>query len=256
MILYIDYRESWFINKIRNVTNNAIDATAKMFNVTIGKVDVECMICNLEVGDFIIGNSLDSDIQLVIERKTYADLSSSITDGRFRQQKERLVSSTHDPGKVMYVLEGSKKSVSSRSAIINGAILNMILKHQFKVLATDSTNDTFDNIVAIYKKIVSGEMTTGPTTNPTSMTCPPVKLISKKEAVGNNIFATQLTAITGVSYKIALCITQKYKNGGELFGAYTSCEGIKENMLADIQVTNTRKLGKALSAKIYAAFFE
>jgi ERCC4-type nuclease len=251
MILYIDYREKWFIERLRHLTDAHIDVTANMFNVTVGKVQVECIVTNLEVGDFIIGDSLDSDIRLLVERKTYGDLSSSIKDGRFRQQKQRLLDSVKDPAKIMYIVERG----SASSNIIRGAILNLMLKHNYKVLLTESQADTFEHLVTIYKKFKNGDI--GAADN--KPVDAPVKLISKKDAVGEDIFATQLTAITGVSYNIALCITKHYRNAGELIDAYrstsitSSLSETRENLLSTIMITPKRKVGKALSKKIYTA---
>lgn len=263
MILYIDFRERWFIENIREFTNHHIDITSNMFNVTIHNVELECIVTNLEVGDFIIGTSLDTDIKLVIERKTYSDLTSSITDGRFRQQKQRLQDSVNDASKIMYIIEtrsAETRSAETRSAetraaktqaMTRGAILNLILKHNYKVLKTDSTDDTIIQLVTIYKKIKEDNLVTAATKNVDA----PVKLISKKQAVDGNIFATQLSAITGVSYSTALCITKHYKNAKELIDAYRQSDSA-DNLLADISVTDKRRVGKALSKKIYYALCE
>lgn len=252
MILYIDYRESWFIQKLKDLTDTSI---GKMCKITIGKNILECIVTNLEVGDFVIGNSLDNDIHLVIERKTYDDLASSITDGRFRQQKQRLIDSIGDLSKILYILEGHKKTVysnsTSKNSMINGAILNLILKHQFKVVTTDNHDDSFNTIISIYKKCKEKLSTNENTVAPT-------RLISKGESISHNLFALQLSVIPGISYRIASQITEVYKNMNELTNAYNNCVDVKckINMLSHLQISEKRKLGKALSKKIYDSIHE
>ena len=250
MILYVDFRERWFIEHLRTLTSHHIDVTSNMFNVTVSNVQLECIVTNLEVGDFIIGTSLDTDIKLVIERKTYGDLTSSITDGRFRQQKQRLYDSVNDASKIMYMIENPKVSIPPKAlAMTRGAILNLMLKHNYKVLKTESKDETFQQIVTIYKKFKEDKVVADKNVDA------PVKLISKKQAVDGNIFATQLSAITGVSYTTALCITKYYKNAKELIEAYNQTDSA-EILLADIAVNDKRRIGKALSKKIYSSLCE
>ena len=44
---------------------------------------------NLELGDILV--KYDNELLLIIERKTLSDLASSVKDGRYKQQKIRLL---------------------------------------------------------------------------------------------------------------------------------------------------------------------
>ena len=89
-ILYIDNRESGLIENFKE-----FGANLKQFRVEV---------CALKVGDILISRNVpcepksdsNSDIYknavLIFERKTCADLLSSINDGRYREQKSRLLS--------------------------------------------------------------------------------------------------------------------------------------------------------------------
>ena len=57
---------------------------------------------NLELGDFVI--RLDNADFLVFERKTIPDLAASIKDGRYADQKQRLLAH-YDPSKVFTSLK-------------------------------------------------------------------------------------------------------------------------------------------------------
>ena len=59
---------------------------------------------NLEIGDIII--YINEKPTILIERKTVKDLASSITDGRLREQKFRISSSSIPKDKIIYLIEG------------------------------------------------------------------------------------------------------------------------------------------------------
>ena len=48
---------------------------------------------NLDLGDIQFVDLISKEIIIIIERKTYADLSASIKDGRYKEQKERMIHS-------------------------------------------------------------------------------------------------------------------------------------------------------------------
>ena len=79
--------------------------------------DVEVTVRRLEVGDYCI------DDRFVVERKTFADFSGSVCDGRFFRQACRLASS---PKRSVLILEGSSagRSTLSREAL-QGALITL-----------------------------------------------------------------------------------------------------------------------------------
>lgn len=253
MQLLIDFREKWAVKK---VTSSDVNPPLTEGTTIVNGVSVNYCIANLEVGDFIIKDS-EGNILIIVERKTIRDLSASITDGRFRQQKERLFESTNDPCKILYILEGDKgstlvpRSESQKGllpqTIIDGSIHNLIFRHKFKVVWTDGQSDTLNNIALLYKKFENREFDT--VTQPV----PPTKLVQKGSKISNNVFALQLSAIPGVSYATALVLSKSYKSMKNLVDAYntTESEKDKESMLSNVQLTEKRKLGNALSRKIY-----
>lgn len=66
-------------------------------------------VARLDIADFRLEDSKDNNQKIIlIERKTWSDLSSSLKDGRFREQRSRLLMSMKDnPNiKVCYLIEG------------------------------------------------------------------------------------------------------------------------------------------------------
>lgn len=252
MYLLIDYREKSFINILQQYFDNNELVHDTLLECNINNINIKFKITNLSIGDFLFGEcETQEKITLIVERKTIKDLCASITDGRFRQQKERLLESTQDPDKITYILEGNKRGLKTgiSHTIIDSSILNLLYRHKYKVICTENEQDTFNNIILLYKKLQSNEfdMITKPTA--------PTKVLSKGEKIKENILAAQLCIIPGVSYSTAIIISKVYTTMKNLIHSYNALEELelKYNMLSVIQITEKRKLGNALSKKIYQA---
>ena len=208
--------------------------------------ELELDILSLPIGDFIIEKEKD-DIY-IIERKTISDLSASIKDGRFREQKQRLLESVKNESNIIYIIEGKWTSKLLSKEIIDSAILNLIFLHNYKVIRTNSCEETAQILCRLYKKIEKGDFTNIKQVNP-------IKLIGKGEKQKTRIFENQLCMISGVSMKIAEQIKMKYQNMFCLINEYNKkeTEEEKEKLLIDISITDKRKIGKAMSKKIYTS---
>ena len=115
---------------------------------------------NLSLGDFtwIYKDQLDGEeymIDFIIERKTLNDLSASILDGRYNEQKYRLKNSPYK--NIYYLFEGTELNTHSNANIskdaINTAINNTINIHDIKFYRTFSTKDTVDKLIEIDSNI-------------------------------------------------------------------------------------------------------
>ena len=91
--LRIDTRETELYKKCeQQISNTSVFKDIKLHSET------------LPLGDIIISNG-NHDL-LVIERKTIADLSSSIKDGRYDEQSYRLNGLPHHNHNIIYLIEG------------------------------------------------------------------------------------------------------------------------------------------------------
>ena len=111
---------------------------------------------NLSLGDFtwIYKDQLDGEeymIDFIIERKTLNDLSSSILDGRYNEQKYRLKNSQYK--NTYYLFEGTELNTHNNSNIskdsINTAINNTLNIHNIKFFRTLSTKDTVNKLIEL-----------------------------------------------------------------------------------------------------------
>ena len=115
---------------------------------------------NLSLGDFtwIYKDQLDGEeymIDFIIERKTLNDLSASILDGRYNEQKYRLKNSPYK--NIYYLFEGTELNTHNNSNIskdaINTAINNTINIHDINFYRTLSTKDTVNKLIEIDSNI-------------------------------------------------------------------------------------------------------
>ena len=98
----------------------------------------------LDLGDIIFKK--DGEEILVVERKTLGDLYSSIQDGRYKEQKIRMMNN-YPIEKIVYIIEGdisqqNIKFFKNSKSITNGALLNMTFRDNIKILRTKDINET------------------------------------------------------------------------------------------------------------------
>ena len=248
LIIDIDYREQKLLKLINPSDNNTIVAGDTIYGpVTYNNIQLYYKISNLPLGDFIYKNDDESSIYYIIERKSISDLAGSIKDGRFRDQKERLSETKND---IIYIIEGNIGKNGKVGGIckstIKSSIINLQVKHKFHVFKTDSEADTLEYLLLLYKKInENGGVSDFQKIKPVTM---------KKKSNASSVYVNQLMMISGVSKVIADKIDEVYKSLYQLINTYNNCSVIDgENLLSNIQITNKRKLGKALSKKIHNA---
>ena len=101
---------------------------------------------NLPLGDILI-HSEKEDLQLFIERKTWKDLHSSIKDGRYREQRSRLLQMQSEHHKILYILEGTFSEEYEKEYYTS---LRLLIGYGIPVLYFPSINATIqfvENII-------------------------------------------------------------------------------------------------------------
>jgi ERCC4-type nuclease len=99
MIIKIDTRESALLQQINNQV-----ATIPVFK------NIKVISETLPIGDIIIND--ETEDKIVIERKSVADLLSSIKDGRYEEQSYRLNGLQHHNHNIVYLIEGDVNRVN------------------------------------------------------------------------------------------------------------------------------------------------
>lgn len=204
----VDYRESALINHLKS------DSNADVFED------------NLELGDIqIIDN--DNGINLVFERKTISDLAASLKDGRYKEQKCRILSH-YNPKHVTYIIEGSTGPISTdryglTNSVYEGIYINTMYRDGIHILFVDDVQDTAKWIRKVATKVIQNpaKFAEGCGQRDYVSSC---KAKSKKSdnVTPETCYIMQLCQVPGVSVKIARNIQEKYKTYRELITVLSS----------------------------------
>ena len=175
--------------------------------------DVDIKKENLVVGDFQIGN-------MIFERKTHQDLASSILDGRYQEQSNRLMehASNNPHLKIIYIVEGNLDLYFNQHNIdkdkIMSSVMSLFYEKGFQVLLTKHINETSDYLLKFclkyYTKYVlqGGEGTQSVIANP--MICLPKKKSSQIHK--DNIGILMLCNVPHISTHVATQLLAPFDN--------------------------------------------
>ena len=268
MLLKIDVREQELITQCQELIKN-IPAFQS----------IRLETASLPVGDVIITNDTTGEDVLIIERKSLADLSASIKDGRYEEQSYRLNGLDHHNHNIIYLIEGDLTKFNSMSARIDrmtiySAMLSINYYKGFSLMRSVSITETATivcNMVAkISKETDKGRRgfyplpTVSPATaettedTPTTVSeqdgekayCNVVKKVKKDNITENNIGEIMLCQIPSISSATALAILAKF---GTISNLITSVKS-DPNCLNDVCTTDakgkSRKISKTCVANI------
>lgn len=219
----------------------------------------------------------------VIERKQVSDLAHSIKDGRFREQKMRLLSN-YKVSQILYLIEGDlnlplNEKIQTNITVntLYSSIYNMMLRDNLKVYKTSGMNETLRFLKNFVWKIQSqGESFMKKYTlddyHDSNMK---MKLSKKKGLDKPTCFLYQLCQVKGVSQNIAKTIVAKHQSWVSLYKTLENhtTELEKIDYISRIQVpvsnktttttkptkkskkSDTRKIGQVIGARIYNFMF-
>ena len=210
----------------------------------------------LDLGDIKV--LLDDEAVCIIERKTINDLSASIKDGRYKEQKLRLLNTDIDRTKIVYIIEGEFKeglNLLPYSTLLS-SIVGMIVRDNIKVYRTFNLIETADFIRKIMDKANSYKKDKKENIETDYLGCV-LKQKKKDNLTTDNIFILQLCQIPGITLNMAIGISSKYNNLVNLIKEYNECDN-KEKMLVGCEYTvndKLRKIGKNIAEKVYNGLY-
>jgi ERCC4-type nuclease len=203
----------------------------------------------LPVGDIWIGMTPEGNIAengLVAERKSIRDLEASILDGRYREQRGRILAFCHEnKTHPLYILEGSLSSVTGRlqkKALLK-FINRLVFRYQIPVIQTAHTGETFEAITALVEQWREDPTALQRTTELVKVS-DGIHIHKKSNAADPKQFTiTTLAQCPGVSVKIAEQIV-------------AALGGLKEIMSAPLEdieniKVGTRRVGPAVAKRLH-----
>lgn len=205
--IYVDMRESTFYDDI-------IDRDLDIYKDKINIVKE-----TISIGDIHIKFK---DNIYIFERKTIKDLISSIHDGRYREQKARMLS-TYNQKFLSYIIEEddiiSSKVYSKNKSIIQGAYINTMFRDNIRILFTKNVSESVTLILSIAIKMIDNPKNFINENNDVALsnTCVYTDFIKLKSKKIDNIdintcYIMQLSQIPHISNVIAKNIAKIYPN--------------------------------------------
>lgn len=189
---------------------------------------------NLPQGDIQI--LYNDTVFAVFERKTHADLESSIIDGRYRNQKKALLE-VFPASNIYYILEGDYV----KSSQIMGTVINTQMRDKIGVFETRSIDGTYELLCGIFDRIEKDpQKYVGGATS--------FDFTARKPSSRDPIFVNMLAQISGVSLVTARVIAQKWKNPASML-----CDKNLEAELSELRV-NKRRISKTVVSELCKLF--
>ena len=285
MRLVIDTREPNAIIQYLNAVNNNHIQDNKSKKNKSATISIE--VKPLDIGDYEI-YYLDDDLipSVIIERKSLADLESSIKDGRYKEQSFRLDKSATHNHNIIYLIEGNIQNYRNGNfrPTIYSTMFSLNYFKGFSVICSNNQIETGEIIYNFIQKLGKEDGKHGFYQNVTTtieeeqekqekdksqekqekqeqekdksqekveqsndyLAC--VKTSKKSFITTENIFELMLMQIPGISNVSANAISGKYANMANLLQSLKN-ETCKEEF-SMIRLSNGRKLNKNIVESI------
>ena len=201
----------------------------------------------LPIGDLWIGVK-DEEIQegsVIAERKTVTDFEASFLDGRYREQRTRLLAyCSEKKAKPFYIIEGSFDRPQQRleKKALWKLLTRLALRYGIGLFFTRSLEETAELSEILLEqwkedpKVFQGE----------TISYAETLHVAKKDNTSHVVQTMMIAQVPGISVKTAQALLLTHKSFECVFKA-------TEAELAATQVTETRKLGAAAAKKLWTA---
>ncbi len=234
MKIIIDKRETKLIDELSKTSSDLF----------------ECKV--LDVGDIHICDN-SNNIMLIFERKTIADLLSSIKDGRYSEQSVRLTSHQLHNHYVYYLIEGAITKYQDEK-LVYSTLCSLSYFKGFSILRSYSVKDTGDTLVAFCNKLEK-EDNKGKNGFYVDCSfggldevdyCSSIKTTKKDNITPDNILRIMLMQIPKINAKSSSAIADKYQSMSELLRIINE----NKNELYNVKMINdktnkSRKINKS-----------
>lgn len=213
---------------------------------------------NLELGDIAFRDP-DGTVIALFERKTWNDLAASIKDGRYHNQKKRLLES-YPAHKLGYIIEGPGDFADTEDVLINGitkktmlsCVYNTTLRDGVRVFRTLSIGDTVSLVTGLMSRLVDDPTVFGEGGPPDE------QIVKHTVRTPGEFFLRALCQVPGVSKKTASSIVDRY---GTVYGFVGGFSGIsspaeKLKALKEITTVDTKGKQRRISGNVAKALLE
>lgn len=219
---------------------------------TVGHLPVADIWIGLETNE---GRLPAAPNGLLIERKAVSDLEASILDGRYREQRSRLLAAaTEWKAHPVYIIEGSLDRLGGRlpkSALLKH-LTRLSLRYKIQFFQTTDEDDTAALILLLHEQWKSDPTTFA---QPSSLTYVETRGHTREaQSDDPKVFATSvLRCCRGISAATAQAVLEgigrSARSGGS--GGLEAVMAATVEQLAQI-VVGKRKLGPAVAGRLHS----
>jgi ERCC4-type nuclease len=181
----------------------------------------------ITVGDYAF--VYKGKVVVIVERKSLADLASSIKDGRMENNKKLLEAQENTGCKLVYMIEGTayprldKKIGRMPYKCLQGKLDSLLFRHDIKIIWTRDCEHTAARLAGLrvtFEKMVGHGVFGGFTD--TSDSTQQVDVIKKKHEIKvDHVHVLMLSSLKGISYKAAIAALKTYTIQQILLGETT-----------------------------------
>ncbi len=216
-------------------------------------------VTNLDIGD--IHFYKNNDLLIIVERKTLSDLSSSITDGRYKEQKQRLLYAIDHKIRKIYFVEGENmKDFHLQQSVFDGIMLSNVIRDKIMIYRTKNLEDTYLTLKRIYEHLPKWLNENWDIDALESIEYSGIKSIKKENVTYEVAYKAMISTIPGISNSIASTLYEKYNNIENMINKIKE-EGEdwiqRMKIISDIQFgSNKKRIGDSIAKKILLYFFQ
>ena len=185
----------------------------------------------------------------MIERKTVADLEASIKDGRYREQRLRLLTYCGETGaRPLYIIEGNLDRLNAtrfQGNTLRKFLHRLQIRYSVPVIQTESLESTASICAVLLDQWTTDKDVFKAEDGAKKDYAASVTVHKRGNKEDPAVFASMvLQQCPGVSAAIAKAILEK---GANLTGVWA----LSEKDVAAVQVTAKRKVGPALAKRLW-----
>ena len=188
----------------------------------------------IEFGDIQLLCS--GSVMFIFERKSISDLIASIKDGRYKNQKAKLLT-LFQPSQICYIIEGAVKwgSSTQNDKMVQGAIIGMLMRDNFGIVQTKNPEETAQFLLGVQQRVQKEPDNYLVKQGVKSVVVSDLKVA---EATPKDCYLHMLCQIPDVSEKTAHGIIEKFPTFSVLFR-----ELFGKTQQEQIQMFETVKIG-------------
>lgn len=203
----------------------------------------------LDIGDVHI---CLANLIWVFERKTVPDLLASIKDGRYKEQKSRLLASKHY---ITYVIEGGdiiSSKYERQQHILSGVYMHSMYRDNIHIAFTRNVSETCTFLLTLAAKMIDNPQyfSNNNESNTEYIDCVKIKTKKINNITPDICYLMQLAQIPSISTVIAKNIQKIYPTMRDLIKALDESED-KMQVLCNIEKIGPEKATKILQYLYY-----